>query len=121
MPTVREVNPTGLTEFIGTCPHCGKYTYRSRSGAKKVAKKRHPDGHMQAYRCPEGWNNGWHIGHAHHAQIALGIIPAQRRVQSRESRGKGRDRNVEPPETTTLPQPQSDSIEGTHSEDAWPK
>lgn len=49
-----------LEQIDGPCPDCPKVGHRSRSQAKKVARRRFPNVAMSIYQCTSGF---WHIGH----------------------------------------------------------
>ncbi|GGM64228.1 hypothetical protein GCM10012275_38470 [Longimycelium tulufanense] len=49
--------------WFGWCSRCRKNAYTTRKNARRAAKNLHPDGRLNAYRCPAGI--GWHFGHLH--------------------------------------------------------
>lgn len=44
---------------LGACAECGKQRYRSRTAARKAARRLYPGEALRAYQCGEYW----HIGH----------------------------------------------------------
>jgi len=51
---------------LGICAECGKMRYRTRSDAKKAARRAHPGERMAAYPCTtddnDGYEGRWHLG-----------------------------------------------------------
>lgn len=44
---------------IGTCPECGKQTFKTRKAAKRALNAIHPGSGMSVYPC----GDGYHYGH----------------------------------------------------------
>jgi len=44
---------------IGSCPRCGKTSFRSRKAARAAARSFHPGEHKRIYRCVD---ERWHYG-----------------------------------------------------------
>lgn len=52
-----------IRSSVGRCPECGKFSYQSRSDAKRAAKINHPGERLTAYLCRHPDGLGWHYGH----------------------------------------------------------
>lgn len=44
--------------FVGTCPTCGKRSFRSRKDARRAGRAAHPGAHLSEYRCGDDWHYG---------------------------------------------------------------